>query len=66
MSKGSGIAVKKRPRESFDRTLHRFSKAVEKDKLHKRMIELTYYEKPSDKKRKKRKANKWLRQKGTF
>lgn len=66
MSKGCGIAVQKRGHESFERMLHRFNKRIEKEGIREVMVENMHYIKPSDKRRRKRRSNRYWRTKGVI
>lgn len=47
------IRVEARAGESLDKTLRRFKKQCEKEGLTKEMKKISYYEKPSERKRRK-------------
>ena len=47
------IRVEARPGESLDKTLRRFKKLCEKEGLTKDMRKISYYEKPSERRRRK-------------
>jgi small subunit ribosomal protein S21 len=51
--KKSMIRVESRPGESFDKTLRRFKKQCEKEGLTKDIKKNSYFEKPSERKRRK-------------
>ncbi len=57
------IKVKSRPNESVEQLLRRLKKMCEKEGLNKEMKRHSYYEKPSERKRRRmRKAQKRLQQ----
>ena len=47
------IRVEVKPHESLDKTLRRFKKQCEKEGLTKDMKRISYYEKPSERKRRR-------------
>ena len=60
------IRVEARPGESLDKTLRRFKKQCEKEGLTKDMKKNSYYEKPSERKRRKLRTSDKNRDKDKF
>ncbi|MCZ7646016.1 MAG: 30S ribosomal protein S21 [Planctomycetota bacterium] len=57
------IRVESRPGESLDKTLRRFKKQCEKEGLTKDMKRTAYFEKPSERKRRKERQSSKAREK---